>query len=85
MAAVSQVAHDFLQLFEATGWLLEHEPSVWCVSAWNDNGYHSNFVASSPDRPAALKRLLRTGYFPGLGWMIRKEVCSTPLGLGTIG
>eukprot|EP00163_Fabomonas_tropica_P026106 TRINITY_DN4679_c0_g1_i1.p1 TRINITY_DN4679_c0_g1~~TRINITY_DN4679_c0_g1_i1.p1 ORF type:complete len:149 (+),score=38.97 TRINITY_DN4679_c0_g1_i1:294-740(+) len=36
------------------------------VSSWNDNG----FAAHAQDN----KRLFRTGFFPGLGWMLTKEL-----------
>ena len=29
---------DFLGLFEATAPLLDSDPSLWCISSWNDNG-----------------------------------------------
>lgn len=29
---------DFLTYFEATAHLLEADPSLWCISTWNDNG-----------------------------------------------
>ena len=32
---------DFLALFEATAPLLELDPSLWCISSWNDNGLSS--------------------------------------------
>ena len=32
---------DFLHFFEATAVLLERDPSLWCVSTWNDNGLKS--------------------------------------------
>lgn len=57
---------DFLSLFQETAWLLEADPSLWCVSAWNDLGFQG--VATNH------KRLFRTDYFPGLGWMLRREV-----------
>ena len=31
-------ALTFLHLFESTMWLLDEDPSLWCISAWNDNG-----------------------------------------------
>ena len=31
------VAPDFLRLFWSAAWLLRADPSLWCVSAWNDN------------------------------------------------
>lgn len=59
-------AADFLALFEATAPLLERDPTLWCVSSWNDNGFtHLSLNAS---------RLFRAGYFPGLGWMMRREL-----------
>mmetsp|Transcript_13347 Transcript_13347/g.43619 ORF Transcript_13347/g.43619 Transcript_13347/m.43619 type:complete len:609 (+) Transcript_13347:29-1855(+) len=53
---------DALLYFWSTAWLLEHDPSLWCVSAWNDQGYPH--VVSDPSS------LGRTDFFPGLGWMI---------------
>lgn len=29
---------DFLHFFAATAVLLEQDPSLWCISTWNDNG-----------------------------------------------
>eukprot|EP00242_Pyramimonas_sp_CCMP2087_P010146 CAMPEP_0198208766 /NCGR_PEP_ID=MMETSP1445-20131203/12114_1 /TAXON_ID=36898 /ORGANISM="Pyramimonas sp., Strain CCMP2087" /LENGTH=230 /DNA_ID=CAMNT_0043882301 /DNA_START=163 /DNA_END=851 /DNA_ORIENTATION=+ len=31
-------AIDFLRYFEATAPLLEIDPTIWCISSWNDNG-----------------------------------------------
>ena len=42
------------------------DPSLWCVSSWNDHGQKS-FV-SDPTR------LLRSDFFPGLGWMLRRDI-----------
>jgi len=33
------VAPDLLTLFRSTGWLLNADDSLFCVSAWNDNGF----------------------------------------------
>ena len=77
------VGSDFLQLFEATAWLLDaNRDTLWCVSAWNDNGLRktttssgfytlgsSGLRGSSSTIKDSKYRLLRTGYFPGLGWM----------------
>ena len=57
------LAPDFLWYFRLTAPLLERDPSLWCVSAWNDNGFRE----LQPDE----RRLFRTDYFPGLGWMTR--------------
>lgn len=59
------VAPDFLWLFRATAWLLQEDDSLFCVSAWNDNGM-PNMVSNET-------RLFRTDYFPGLGWMIQNK------------
>lgn len=60
------VAPDFLTFFQAAAPVLTSDPSLWCVSAWNDNGVRT--VATDEGR------LFRTDLFPGLGWMISREV-----------
>lgn len=32
------VSPDFYSYFSALRFLLDSDPSVWCISAWNDNG-----------------------------------------------
>ena len=32
------IAPDFYEYFAATYRVLHSDPSLWCVSAWNDNG-----------------------------------------------
>lgn len=32
------VAPDFYEYFSATYPILRSDPTLWCVSAWNDNG-----------------------------------------------
>lgn len=32
------VSPDFYEYFSATFPVLHQDPSLWCVSAWNDNG-----------------------------------------------
>ena len=59
---------DFLRLFWSSAWLLHEDPSIWCVSAWNDQGFPH--TAHDP------ARMQRTDYFPGLGWMITAELWS---------
>lgn len=59
------LAPDALWYFRSTAWLLEEDPSLFCVSAWNDNGF-KGLVSNE-------QRLFRTDYFPGLGWMIRND------------
>ena len=57
---------DFLAYFEAMAPLLERDPSAFVVSAWNDNGLRGKV------RDAG--RLQRTGFFPGLGWMLSRRL-----------
>uniref|UniRef100_A0A1D2AAN0 Alpha-1,3-mannosyl-glycoprotein 2-beta-N-acetylglucosaminyltransferase n=1 Tax=Auxenochlorella protothecoides TaxID=3075 RepID=A0A1D2AAN0_AUXPR len=58
---------DFLTLFMETGWLLDADPTLWCISSWNDNGF-------SKDHHWDPTRLFRTSYFPGLGWMLSSRL-----------
>jgi hypothetical protein len=58
-------APTFLHLFESTMWLLDEDPSLWCISAWNDNGPLPH------GRDESL--LFRTDYFPGLGWLMKRQ------------
>ena len=60
------VTRDFFQMFESLAPLLDADPTLWCISSWNDNGFQ-NF-----DLPR--NEFFRTSYFPGLGWMLTKEV-----------
>lgn len=53
---------DALLLFWSSAWLLREDPSLWCVSAWYDQGF--------PHTTREPAKLTRTDYFPGLGWMI---------------
>lgn len=64
------VAPDFYEYFLGTHELLQNDPSLWCVSAWNDNGKAGNIDES------AAELLYRTDFFPGLGWMLTKELWS---------
>lgn len=63
-----QVAPDFFEYFRALLPLLKSDPSLWCVSAWNDNGRDA-YVD-----PGKAELLYRTDFFPGLGWMLLKEL-----------
>ncbi|KAH8411015.1 hypothetical protein KR222_006500 [Zaprionus bogoriensis] len=62
------VAPDFFEYFLATHKLLKQDPSLWCVSAWNDNGKANVVDTARPDL------LYRTDFFPGLGWMLTKQL-----------
>ena len=45
---------------------MQADPTLWCVSAWNDNGFEG-MVGES-------RRLLRTQFFPGLGWLLSRAL-----------
>uniref|UniRef100_A0A1A8ISA8 Alpha-1,3-mannosyl-glycoprotein 2-beta-N-acetylglucosaminyltransferase n=1 Tax=Nothobranchius kuhntae TaxID=321403 RepID=A0A1A8ISA8_NOTKU len=63
-----EVAPDFFEYFRSLLPLLKSDPNLWCVSAWNDNG-RDGFVD-----PGKAELLYRTDFFPGLGWMILREL-----------
>jgi len=63
-----EVSPDFYQYFSATLPILREDKSLWCVSAWNDNGKAGLIDEKSSDL------LYRTDFFPGLGWMITKDL-----------
>lgn len=43
------IAPDFFEYFLATHPILHSDPTLWCVSAWNDNGKDS-LVAYEPGK-----------------------------------
>ncbi|CAI2347627.1 unnamed protein product [Caenorhabditis sp. 36 PRJEB53466] len=61
------IAPDFFSYFSNTRHLLDVDPTLWCVSAWNDNGQPENI-----DRNASAT-LYRTDFMSGLGWMITSK------------
>eukprot|EP00095_Tigriopus_kingsejongensis_P000546 snap_masked-scaffold212_size255419-processed-gene-1.10 protein:Tk00546 transcript:snap_masked-scaffold212_size255419-processed-gene-1.10-mRNA-1 annotation:"alpha- -mannosyl-glycoprotein 2-beta-n-acetylglucosaminyltransferase" len=63
-----EVAPDFFEYFEATLPILRADPSLFCVSAWNDNG-----KAGLIDETLG-SRLYRSDFFGGLGWMLTRDL-----------
>ncbi|GMH54000.1 hypothetical protein TrRE_jg4528 [Triparma retinervis] len=62
-----EVAVDFFKMFEALAPMLDDpRENLLCASAWNDNGMRG-YVEDS-------KKLVRSDFFPGLGWMMTREV-----------
>ncbi|CAG9794232.1 unnamed protein product [Diatraea saccharalis] len=61
------ISQDFFEYFLGTYPLLLKDPSLWCISAWNDNGKKDVIDLSHPEL------LHRTDFFPGLGWTLRKN------------
>lgn len=71
-----EIAPDFFEFFDATSPLLWKDPTIFCISAWNDNG-QSGHVADpgfSFSHLLFLERLYRSDFFPGLGWMLTKNL-----------
>uniref|UniRef100_A0A182N7W6 alpha-1,3-mannosyl-glycoprotein 2-beta-N-acetylglucosaminyltransferase n=1 Tax=Anopheles dirus TaxID=7168 RepID=A0A182N7W6_9DIPT len=62
------VAPDFYEYFLGTYPILKRDKSLWCVSAWNDNG-KEGLIDST-----AHELLYRSDFFPGLGWMMTKDL-----------
>ncbi|TDH04426.1 hypothetical protein EPR50_G00152440 [Perca flavescens] len=63
-----EVAPDFFEYFRALYPILRADPTLWCASAWNDNGREALVD------PSKAELLYRTDFFPGLGWMLLKEL-----------
>ena len=64
------VSKDFFDYFSAVAPALERDDSLFVASAWNDNGF-----AKHGD-PGAVRR---TGWFPGLGWLLPRKLWETEL------
>lgn len=62
------IASDFFEYFLGTYPLLVNDKSLWCVSAWNDNGKQGLVDEQAPHL------LYRTDFFPGLGWMLTLDL-----------
>lgn len=63
-----EVAPDFFEYFEASLPVLKDDDSLFCVSAWNDNGKEAIIDETQPDL------LYRSDFFGGLGWMMTREL-----------
>lgn len=61
-----KLAVDFFPYFEMGAKLLDRDPSLYCISSWNDHG-QAQFVQNST-------RLERSDFFPGLGWMLTNSL-----------
>lgn len=60
------IARDAMIYFNQTLDLLKRDPSLYCVSAWNDQGYEHTARDSS--------LLYRIETMPGLGWMLSRQL-----------
>jgi alpha-1,3-mannosyl-glycoprotein beta-1,2-N-acetylglucosaminyltransferase len=61
-----EIASDFFSYFLAVAPLLDKDPSLLAASAWNDNGMTERVLD-----PATI---YRSDFFPGLGWMLTRQV-----------
>jgi alpha-1,3-mannosyl-glycoprotein beta-1,2-N-acetylglucosaminyltransferase len=62
-------APDFFSYMQATSRILDTDPTLLAVSAYNDNGH----MAQNPHR------ILRSDFFPGLGWMMTRRLWNEEL------
>ena len=64
-----EISIDFFSYFSSFSKVLsDPAENLLCVSAWNDNGMKG--YVSDP------RKVLRSDFFPGLGWMIDKSIWS---------
>lgn len=61
-----EIAPDFFDYLLAGYRVLEADPTIWCVSGWNDNG-RADFIRDNA-------ALFRSDFFPGLGWLLPRRV-----------
>lgn len=60
------ISDDFFGYFQALAPLLDQDPTLLAISAYNDNGLRNK--VHDP------LRLLRSDFFPGLGWMMTRNL-----------
>ena len=60
------IAPDFFDYFTALAPILDQDLSLLAISAFNDNGFEHK--VKDP------QRLLRSDFFPGLGWMMSRKL-----------
>ncbi|XP_061192608.1 protein O-linked-mannose beta-1,2-N-acetylglucosaminyltransferase 1-like [Saccostrea echinata] len=65
------VSPDFFNYFSQTIHLMEKDDTLYCISAWNDQGY-----SHSCKEPSLLYRVET---MPGLGWLLKKKLFKTEL------
>jgi alpha-1,3-mannosyl-glycoprotein beta-1,2-N-acetylglucosaminyltransferase len=61
-----RIAPDFFEYFQAMAPILDKDSTLLAVSAFNDNG----FVDTVKDPT----RIVRSDFFPGLGWMMTRKL-----------
>jgi alpha-1,3-mannosyl-glycoprotein beta-1,2-N-acetylglucosaminyltransferase len=83
------VACDFFDYFAALAPLLDRDATLLAISAYNDNGYAhavgvdvqqgSSNNNNNSNSAAARSRVLRSDFFPGLGWMMTRKLWTNEL------
>lgn len=63
----------FFSYFSQTVELLENDPTLFCISAWNDQGYEHTSSNSTV--------LYRVETMPGLGWILKRTLYKEELEL----
>eukprot|EP00514_Thraustochytrium_sp_LLF1b_P008924 CAMPEP_0184547052 /NCGR_PEP_ID=MMETSP0199_2-20130426/5331_1 /TAXON_ID=1112570 /ORGANISM="Thraustochytrium sp., Strain LLF1b" /LENGTH=916 /DNA_ID=CAMNT_0026941501 /DNA_START=18 /DNA_END=2768 /DNA_ORIENTATION=+ len=58
---------DFMEYFVHVAPAVDEDPTLWAASAWNDNGFPESTSHNN-------SKLLRTNYFPGLGWLLLRDI-----------
>lgn len=66
-----KIASDFFDYFHAMAPILDADETLLAVSAFNDNGFQNTVQDTS--------RVLRSDFFPGLGWMMNRQLWTTEL------
>lgn len=64
-----QISPDFFEYFSSVTNMVDNDETILCASAWNDNGF-SSLINPTVDRD----KLVRSDFFPGLGWMLTKKL-----------
>eukprot|EP00592_Proboscia_alata_P027884 CAMPEP_0194449122 /NCGR_PEP_ID=MMETSP0176-20130528/129962_1 /TAXON_ID=216777 /ORGANISM="Proboscia alata, Strain PI-D3" /LENGTH=486 /DNA_ID=CAMNT_0039276195 /DNA_START=16 /DNA_END=1473 /DNA_ORIENTATION=+ len=61
-----EISIDFFSYFDSLISIYDADPNIYTVSAYNDNGQSTHVGNAS--------RVLRSDFFPGLGWMMNKRL-----------
>jgi alpha-1,3-mannosyl-glycoprotein beta-1,2-N-acetylglucosaminyltransferase len=65
------ISPDFFEYFGQMAPLLDQDPTLLAVSAFNDNGKEGKIKDAT--------RVMRSDFFPGLGWMMNRKLWDTEL------
>jgi alpha-1,3-mannosyl-glycoprotein beta-1,2-N-acetylglucosaminyltransferase len=61
-----EIAIDFFEMFLGLLPVLENDPTLFTISAWNDNG--------KPQFASDSEKIYRSDFFPGLGWIMTRTL-----------